>query len=130
MTTVERNMFPAWFDRLQVKYMNPVVRHLAPYLPGFAVIEHRGRKSGREFATPVNAFRGNGKLVVAMGHGRTDWIRNLLAADGGSTRTAFRRYRLTNPRVIARGEAGSDLPFAARLAGRNLPLFVADILPE
>ncbi|MEC3918839.1 nitroreductase family deazaflavin-dependent oxidoreductase [Nocardia sp. CDC160] len=124
MDTVERNMFPAWFDRLQVKYMNPVVRKLGPYLPGFAVIQHRGRKSGRAFSTPVNAFRVDGTLYVAMGHGRTDWIKNILAAGEAETTYAFRRYRLVNPRVIPRGETA--LPGLARFMARRLPLFAAD----
>ncbi|GAB2533318.1 nitroreductase family deazaflavin-dependent oxidoreductase [Nocardia heshunensis] len=126
MSTVERNYFPAWFDRFQSKYMNRAVRPIAPYLPGFAVIGHQGRKSGKAYSTPVNAFRADGKLFVAMGHGRTDWIRNTLAAGEGDARYAFRRFRLVNPRVIARGEAGAEYPLVARIAGRSLPLFVAD----
>ncbi|MTE13219.1 nitroreductase family deazaflavin-dependent oxidoreductase [Nocardia aurantiaca] len=129
MTTDERTMFPAWFDRLQARYMNPVVRPLAPYLPGFAVIEHRGRKSGRPYSTPVNAFRFDGKLCVVMGHGRTDWIRNVLAAGEADVVRASRRHKLVNPRIVARGEAGPDLPLPARLAARRLPLFMADIQP-
>ncbi|GAB0103119.1 nitroreductase family deazaflavin-dependent oxidoreductase [Nocardia sp. JMUB6875] len=126
MTTVEQNMFPAWFDRLQARYMNPVVRKIGPYLPGFAVIQHRGRKSGRVFTTPVNAFRAKGTLYVAMGHGRTDWIKNILAAGEAETTYAFRQYRLTNPRIIARGESDPGLPRLARLMSRRLPLFAAD----
>ncbi|WP_040815255.1 nitroreductase family deazaflavin-dependent oxidoreductase [Nocardia concava] len=126
MTTAERNHFPAWFDRFQSRYMNPVVRKLGPYLPGFAVIEHRGRKSGRAFSTPVNAFRANGTLYVAMGHGRTDWIKNILAAGEAETIYAFRTYRLTNPRVIPRGEADPSLPRLVRIMARRLPLFAAD----
>ncbi|WP_433561414.1 nitroreductase family deazaflavin-dependent oxidoreductase [Nocardia sp. CA-151230] len=127
MPTTEPNMFPAWLDRLQVRYMNPVVRPLAPYLPGFAVIEHRGRRSGRAYSTPVNAFRFDGSLYVVMGHGRTDWIRNVLAAGEAATSYTFRHYRLVNPRVVGRGEAGPEFPFLARIAARRLPLFVADI---
>ncbi|MFE3194865.1 nitroreductase family deazaflavin-dependent oxidoreductase [Nocardia sp. NPDC059240] len=127
MSTVERNYFPAWFDRIQSKYMNPVVRRIAPYLPGFAVIGHQGRKSGKVYSTPVNAFRAGGSLYVAMGHGRTDWIRNTLAAGEADAHYAFRRFRLVNPRVVARGEAPTDAPLVARLAARSLPLFVADL---
>ncbi|MGY2063804.1 nitroreductase family deazaflavin-dependent oxidoreductase, partial [Nocardia gipuzkoensis] len=66
MTTVDRgtSIFPEWLDRLQLRFVNPVVRPLAPYLPGFAVIEHRGRKSGRAYSTPVNALQHRGKLFV------------------------------------------------------------------
>ncbi|BEK87879.1 nitroreductase [Nocardia seriolae] len=110
--------------------MNPVVRPVAPFLPGFAVIEHVGRRSGQPYATPVNAFRVGGRLYVAMGHGRTDWIRNTLAAGEAGARYAFRHYRLVNPRVVGRGEAGSEFPLAARIAARRLPLFVADVAAD
>ncbi|MFI1913711.1 nitroreductase family deazaflavin-dependent oxidoreductase [Nocardia sp. NPDC020380] len=123
------SIFPAWFDRFQNKYMNPAIRPLAPYLPGFAVLEHHGRKSGRPFATPVNAFRSGDKFYVALGHGRTDWVKNILAAGEADTRSAFRRYHLVNPRVVDRESAGPGLPLAARVAGRRLELFVADIEP-
>ena len=47
-------LFPAWLDRWQMKYMNPVVRRVARYLPTFAVVKHRGRKSGTPFEPPVS----------------------------------------------------------------------------
>ena len=40
-------VFPPWLDRLQIKYMNPVVKPLSRFLPGTSVIKHRGRKSGK-----------------------------------------------------------------------------------
>jgi hypothetical protein len=40
-------LFPAWIDRLPMKYMNPVMRRVARYLPTFAVVNHRGRKLDR-----------------------------------------------------------------------------------
>ncbi|MGW4249141.1 nitroreductase family deazaflavin-dependent oxidoreductase [Nocardia sp. NPDC004722] len=129
MSTVERNYFPAWVDRIQSRYMNPVVRRIAPYLPGFAVITHRGRKSGKPYSTPVNAFRGGNTLYVAMGHGRTDWIRNTLAAGEAEAHHTFRQFHLTNPRVIPRGEVSANAPLIARLSGRTLPLFAADLEP-
>jgi hypothetical protein len=49
-------LFPPWLDRLQMKYMNPGVRRLAPHLPWFAVLKHRGRKSGKSYETVVNGI--------------------------------------------------------------------------
>ncbi len=34
--------------------LNRLTRRLAPWLPGFGVVVHRGRRSGREYHTPVN----------------------------------------------------------------------------
>ncbi|WP_153409231.1 nitroreductase family deazaflavin-dependent oxidoreductase [Nocardia macrotermitis] len=132
MSTPDRevSVFPAWLSRIQTRYMNPAVRPLAPYLPGFAVVEHRGRKSGREYSTPVNAFRFDGKLCVALGHGRTDWAKNVLAAGTAEVRILGRRRRIVNPRIVDREEAGPGLPLAARVVGGRVKLFVADFATD
>ncbi|WP_040825758.1 nitroreductase family deazaflavin-dependent oxidoreductase [Nocardia jiangxiensis] len=132
MSTPDReiSLFPEWLDRIQTRYVNPMVRPLAPYLPWFAVVEHRGRKSGRTYSTPVNAFRFDGKLCVALGHGRTDWVKNVLAADGAEVRILGRRWRIVNPRIVDREEAGPGLPLAARVAGARVKLFLADIATD
>ena len=36
--------------------LNRLTRHIAPWMPGFGVIVHRGRRSGRRYQTPVNVF--------------------------------------------------------------------------
>jgi deazaflavin-dependent oxidoreductase (nitroreductase family) len=139
MTTLNRGprFFPAWVGRWQSKYLNPVVRRAAPYLPSFAVIEHRGRKSGKSYETPVNVFRIDNTLGIILGHGVTDWARNILAAGGAEVRQGRRTIRLTNPRVVS-GDDRPKLPLFARLetgfvaatTGRQLQLFVADIATD
>ncbi len=49
------------------------------------VIEHRGRKSGALYLTPLNYTRAGDSLycIAAFGTG-TDWYRNLLADAGGA----------------------------------------------
>ena len=128
------HFFPAWFGRWQSKFLNPVVRRLAPYLPTFAVIEHRGRKSGKVYQTPVNVFHLSGKLGIVLGHGITDWTRNVLAAGEADVRHGRRTLRLINPHVADTTD-GLNLPLIPRLettlasaiTGRRLQLFVADI---
>ena len=127
---LEVSLFPEWLDRIQTRYVNPVVRPLAPYLPWFAVIEHEGRKTGRAYSTPVNAFRFDDTLCVALGHGRTDWVKNVLTAGKAEVRILGRRRRIVNPRVVDREEAGPGLPLAARLAGTRVKLFLADIATD
>jgi deazaflavin-dependent oxidoreductase (nitroreductase family) len=57
--------------------MRPLVRHL----PGFGVVHHVGRRSGRPFETPVNLFPVSGGFVIALTYGsHTDWVRNVVAA--------------------------------------------------
>ena len=33
-----------------------VTKHVAPWMPGFGVVAHAGRRSGRRYQTPVNVF--------------------------------------------------------------------------
>ena len=48
-------------------------------LPPWSVILHRGRRSGREYRTPVLAFRRGRVLIVALLYGtESDWVRNIV----------------------------------------------------
>ena len=44
------------------------------------VIQHRGRRSGKEYLTPVNYALVHGEIYCTAGFGpRTDWYRNIMA---------------------------------------------------
>jgi hypothetical protein len=43
--------------RFNPRVTNRITRPLARWLPGFGVVEHAGRRSGRRYRTPVNVFR-------------------------------------------------------------------------
>ena len=48
------------------------------------LILHRGRRSGRQYRTPVMAFKLDRTLVIALLYGEeSQWLRNLSAAGGG-----------------------------------------------
>ncbi|MGW4847087.1 nitroreductase family deazaflavin-dependent oxidoreductase [Nocardia brasiliensis] len=139
MTQADRGpqFFPTWFGRWQSRYMNPVARRLSRYLPTFAVIEHRGRKSGKRYETPVNTFGFDGGLGIVLGHGTTDWARNVLAAGEAELRRRGRAIRLVNPRIVDSATV-APLPLVPRMetglvhaiTGKRLQLFVADIAPS
>jgi deazaflavin-dependent oxidoreductase (nitroreductase family) len=60
---------------------NRTIGKMAPWANAFGVVHHVGRKSGKEYRTPVNVFERDGKIVVALTYGSgTDWVRNVLAA--------------------------------------------------
>ena len=70
-------------------------------MPGFGVVVHRGRRPGRLYQTPVNVFPVAGGYVLALTYGAdTDWVRNVLAADGCELRTRGRVVRLISPHVF------------------------------
>jgi deazaflavin-dependent oxidoreductase (nitroreductase family) len=120
-------IFPPWFDRYQVKYMNPVLKPLAKYLPGTSVIKHRGRKSGKPYETIVTAYRKGDVLAIALGHGKTDWVKNVLAAGEADLRFTRRTVHLSNPRILPAGSPGDGLPLLARLQLGRVAVLVADI---
>jgi deazaflavin-dependent oxidoreductase (nitroreductase family) len=101
---------------------NRVVGPFARYLPGFAVVVHVGRRSGRTYRTPVNLFtRGDGYAIALMYSAGSQWVRNVLAAGGADVETRGRRLRLVDPEVV-RDPARSLVPKPVRV-----PLRLADV---
>ncbi len=46
-----------------------------------SIIRHRGRKSGREYETPVGVLVGDEGFEIALPYGpETDWVRNITVA--------------------------------------------------
>ena len=81
--------------------LNRITRRIFPWMPGFGVVVHRGRRSGRVYQTPVNVFATDDDYVLALTYGTdTDWVKNILAAGGCELRTRGRVIRLTSPRLV------------------------------
>lgn len=100
---------------------NRMIGLLAPHLPPWAVLVHRGRKSGAEYRTPVAVTILDRSLMVPIGYGEeSDWVRNLLAAGGGQLLHRGRTQAFTNPRIIDRDEVAGW--------GRIKRTFVADFV--
>ena len=80
---------------------NHVTGPLARRLPGFGVILHRGRRSQREYRSPVNVFLAPGGYVMALTYGAdSDWVKNVLAAGGCDLETRGRTVHLTAPEIF------------------------------
>ena len=80
--------------------LNRITRHVAPWMPGFGLVVHRGRRSGREYQTPVNVFPADDGFIIALTYGTgTDWLKNVQAAGGCELRTRGRVLRVGSPRV-------------------------------
>jgi deazaflavin-dependent oxidoreductase (nitroreductase family) len=120
-------VFPPLVERLQIKYVNPIIRPFARYLPGMATIKHRGRKSGKPYETIVTAYRKGNVLAIALAHGKTDWVKNVLAAGEADVHFIRREVHLTNPRIVPAGSGAEGLPWMARLQASRMGIFVAEI---
>ena len=105
-------------------------------LPPWAVILHRGRRSGRPYRTPLLAFRRDRTLIIALLYGeQSDWLRNLRAGGGRVVRVG-RTYELSAPRVVDTSAAAAELsqlspPARAycRLADRQVMADIGERVP-
>jgi deazaflavin-dependent oxidoreductase (nitroreductase family) len=112
--------------RVNRRFTNHLTRPFATRLPGFGVVIHTGRRSGREYRTPVNVFSAPGGYVLAPTYGaESDWVRNVLAAGGCELVTRGRRVRLT-ARELFHDERRASVPWLVRPMLRLLG--VADFL--
>jgi deazaflavin-dependent oxidoreductase (nitroreductase family) len=77
-------------------------------MPLYGILEHRGRRSGKVFRTPVVVRPTVDGFIVPMPWGdTTDWYRNVRAAGGCSIRWKGRTYNLTQPEVLEAASAES-----------------------
>jgi len=87
--------------RFNERVTNHLTRPFVPYLPGFGLVVHTGRTSGRVYRTPVNVFGRDGRLVLALTYGRqAEWVKNVLAAGGCELVNRGRRHRLVDPEIV------------------------------
>src|SRR3954465_13183541 len=80
---------------------NRFSRLFVQWLPGFAILSYRGRKSGRTYRTAINLFRHGDTYVFALTYGSdVQWVRNVLAA--GEADAVIRRHtvHLVDPEVF------------------------------
>jgi len=100
---------PRIFARFNRKVANPVIRPIAGWMPPFAIVGHRGRVTGRDYATPVWAFGTRDGLVFALLYGASsDWVRNVLVAGRAEVKRFGTAREYAQPRLI-QGEEGLRL---------------------
>jgi len=120
-------LVPPALESFQIKYINPLMTPISKKLPGLSVITHTGRTSGKRYETPVTSYRKGNTLAIGLIHGKTNWVKNVLAAGQADIRVSGNDLRLVNPRVLPAGTVDRSLPFIARLMARKSGVFVADI---
>jgi deazaflavin-dependent oxidoreductase (nitroreductase family) len=84
---------------------NPIQGVYAWLLPPWALVLHRGRRSGRRYRTPVLAFKCDGTLIIALLYGEeSDWLRDLRAG-GGQVIRAGRAFTVGAVQTVATSDA-------------------------
>ena len=93
--------------------LNRVITKIAGrrYVPLYILLRHRGRRSGRAYATPVVALRVPGGFAIPMAFGEgADWYRNIIAARGATIRRHGTEHQLLEPAAIDPDSATSPFP--------------------
>lgn len=118
---------PSSLRKLNRLFTNRILDPLAKVMPMFGIIHHVGRTSGREYRTPVNTYSYLDGWLFALAYGRnTDWVKNVLAANGCRLETRGRIMDLQDPQFLPRTEGLQAVPALVHLAlnGMNITDFL------
>jgi deazaflavin-dependent oxidoreductase (nitroreductase family) len=106
---------PRAIARANRRVTNRLLGGLATRLPWFGVVVHTGRRTRRQYRTPVNVFRRGDRFIIALTYGSdADWVRNVLADGGCTLETRGRSLRLSRPRLF-HDESRHAVPAPVRL---------------
>jgi deazaflavin-dependent oxidoreductase (nitroreductase family) len=90
-----------WLAGINIAFTNRITSLFAGWLPGFGILTHVGRKSGKVYRTPVNVFRvPNGFIIALTYSSQSEWVKNVLAAGGCELKTRGKKYQLFSPSVV------------------------------
>lgn len=93
---------PRWWGHVNKRVFNP--RAIASGT--WPVLIHVGRISGATYRTPLDAHPVDGGYLFVLVYGsRSDWVQNVLAADGAWLRVDGREVELAAPRLVGEDEA-------------------------
>jgi deazaflavin-dependent oxidoreductase (nitroreductase family) len=82
-------------------YVNRLMLPIARRLPGFGVLTHRGRTTGRSYQTPINVFRRGDDYFFFLTYGSdVQWVKNVLAGGSCSVETRGRIVELAEPELV------------------------------
>jgi deazaflavin-dependent oxidoreductase (nitroreductase family) len=107
---------PMAVARLNRYLTNPIARLVAGWAPGFCILRHVGRRSGRVYSTPLNIFRAKDGFVIALTYGPdTDWLKNVRAAGNCTIRYGNQEIDLVEPEFLATEAAMAYVPPPVRV---------------
>jgi deazaflavin-dependent oxidoreductase (nitroreductase family) len=90
-----------WVAAFNLAVTNRITSRFAARLPGFGILTHVGRKSGKVYRTPVNVFRAPGGFLIALTYGReSEWVKNVVDAGACQLETRRAVYQLSAPTIV------------------------------
>ena len=91
-----------WLAKINIAVTNRITSLFAGWLPGFGILAHVGRMSGKVYKTPVNVFRASNGFIIALTYSsQSEWVKNVLAAAAAAKlKTRGKKYQLSAPNVV------------------------------
>src|SRR5947208_11251704 len=99
--------------RFAAGFVNPLVLPLAGrrWMPIVGVLHHRGRRTGRVYASPLGMRPYAGAFVMPLTFSeRAGWYQNVLVAGGAVVTYGGRQHEVTSPEVIDFAAAAPAFP--------------------
>lgn len=100
-----------------VHFFNPLTRKIAgKRFSPYALVRHKGRKSGKVYETPVIVGLWPGGFIFELTYGdKADWYRNIQAANECELVYQGQTYHLTQPEWVEAKEGVKAFPALLRL---------------
>src|SRR5947207_4607016 len=90
-----------WLAKFNILVTNRITGLFAGWLPGFGILTHVGGKSGKVYRTPINVFRASNGFIIALTYSsQSEWVKNIVAADGCELKTRGKKYQLSAPKDV------------------------------
>ena len=102
---------PRWLAHINKRVFNPIeVRRGAR-----PVLIHMGRSSGKTYRTPLDAHPlPGGYLFIPLYGPRTDWVRNVMAAQGARLSVDGQEIELRSPRLVKKKDIWPLVPTTSK----------------
>jgi deazaflavin-dependent oxidoreductase (nitroreductase family) len=126
---------PQRLARFNRHVTNPIQRMWAGWAPSFGILEHVGRRSGKQYRTPLNVFDaevdGKPGVAILLSYGPDrDWLKNIKAAGGGRMRRHGKTFGVSNPQTVTKEQAAPHVTGAGRRVFPRIPFEQAVLLTK
>ena len=121
---------PGWFTKHVFNGLVSFLMRLGLSVRGSRVLEHRGRKSGQLFHTPVNLLNIDGTDYLVAPRGETQWVRNVRAADGHLVLKLGRRRQICTATEVPVSERPAILKVYLRRWKSEVGIFFEGVGPD
>jgi len=99
--------------RFVAAFVNPLVLLIAGrrWMPVVGILRHRGRRSGRNYATPIGMRPlGDSFVIPRTFSDNAAWYLNIKASGGATVKYLGRTYELVDPEVVDYATAKPAFP--------------------